>query len=180
MSKYSSRFLKLFTLGAVASALALSGCARVASESRGSETHFLDACQSTCYDGLDCLGGLCTRACTNDGICQALNGRASCETAGTTDVCQVVCRDDAECTAVAPGLAGNVARQCALPLQTRMYLACPRSPRRIPMPPRRRECLLPRKHRRHKPSVLPCVQTRQISPSSSRYATSRWVRSSCF
>jgi hypothetical protein len=104
MAKHNRRFQTFFTAGLVAWALIGGGCARTVSETRGSETHFLDSCQSTCRAGLECANGQCTQSCTTDMQCRALDEVASCSALGQ---CQVTCEEDAKCAAVSFGLTCN-------------------------------------------------------------------------
>lgn len=70
------------------------------------ETHFLRSCESSCAGGLQCICGVCTEACTDDGACDELAGTASC--AATPDACNgavasacdVTCTDVDDCAAL--------------------------------------------------------------------------------
>jgi len=48
----------------------------------GSETHFLTSCDATCADGMQCICGVCTQACTRQSDCASLSGAASCAPLG--------------------------------------------------------------------------------------------------
>ena len=52
------------------------------SEGGGSETHFLQSCGATCGDGMQCICGVCTKACTRASDCSAWSGIASCAPLG--------------------------------------------------------------------------------------------------
>lgn len=85
------------------------GCAKATTpEPVGGETHFLHSCDGdTCGLGLDCVCGVCTKACANDNSCGDLNSSATCEAAGTpigacrnpiaSPVCDVECSASADC-----------------------------------------------------------------------------------
>jgi len=71
----------------------------------GSESHFLAYCSGSCADGLDCIGGICTRSClTQQGSCSDLAASARCTNAsvepGQVAVCDVSCSGAAECSAL--------------------------------------------------------------------------------
>jgi len=67
------------------------------------ETHFLSSCDSSCDDGLSCVCGVCTEACTGDSACEALADIAICAptpdacTGGAAKTCDVECLDDDGC-----------------------------------------------------------------------------------
>ena len=67
------------------------------------ESHFLRRCTSSCGDGVDCISGICTRACiVNDtSSCSPFPG-AVCTAAsvepGAVAVCDVACGSDADCS----------------------------------------------------------------------------------
>lgn len=92
--------------------LALGGsCGGSATTTEGSESHFLDACMpGSCGDGLSCICGVCTRACSGS-ECSTLSAGAECveltdlpNADGCTDVspaqpvCDQPCVADADCT----------------------------------------------------------------------------------
>src|SRR5688572_8919959 len=56
------------------------GCSKHhAEESRGGETHFLQACEDSSECGaLSCLCGVCTASCESDGACEAIDEAARC------------------------------------------------------------------------------------------------------
>jgi hypothetical protein len=72
----------------------------------GGESHFLVHCEgSTCGEGLDCIGNVCTRGCVVDEAdCTDLSQGAICTDQsvepGAVAVCDVACADDADCAAV--------------------------------------------------------------------------------
>lgn len=69
----------------------------------GSETNFLEHCESTCAEGLTCLCGVCTRACTGDNECTSLGASAQCVSvvsqpdSGTAGSCQQGATCDMAC-----------------------------------------------------------------------------------
>ena len=81
----------------------------------GSETNFLEHCESQCGDGLTCLCGVCTRACTGTNECSELAQVSQCVSvlenpdSGTNSSCQqgatcdVSCIRTADCTALGSG-----------------------------------------------------------------------------
>jgi hypothetical protein len=76
--------------------------------SLGSESHFLARCDGSCEGGLDCIGGICTRAClTASSSCAELSASASCTDQsvepGAVAVCDVACSGTADCSALGDG-----------------------------------------------------------------------------
>lgn len=74
----------------------------------GSESHFLERCQGSCSGGLDCIGGICTRACLiASSSCTELAPSASCTDQsvepGAVAVCDVACSARSECSALGDG-----------------------------------------------------------------------------
>src|SRR5438094_868062 len=57
-------------------------CSTPESSQEGSETHFLTSCDATCAEGMQCICGVCTRACTRQSDCSILPGVASCAPLG--------------------------------------------------------------------------------------------------
>ncbi len=71
----------------------------------GSESHFLARCEGSCPGGLDCIGGICTRAClTASSSCEDLGSGARCTDQsvepGEVAVCDVGCSTSADCSAL--------------------------------------------------------------------------------
>jgi hypothetical protein len=76
----------------------------------GSETHFLTACEGTCADGMECICGVCTKACTRQTDCATLPGVPSCSPLGPRvaeqrcgaaelgAMCDAPCITDADCS----------------------------------------------------------------------------------
>ena len=70
------------------------------------ETHFLNTCESSCEEGLSCICGVCTQACSDDGSCGSLPGDAVCT--ATSDACggavartcDVTCAGDDDCSSL--------------------------------------------------------------------------------
>ena len=61
--------LLLWSMGAAGAAGACSDDAPPPESS--SATHFLQLCADTCPDGLECICGVCTKACTANAVCSA-------------------------------------------------------------------------------------------------------------
>lgn len=84
--------------------ITLAACADTINSTKAeTETHFLQSCESSCEDGLSCVCGVCTQACTSDSACEALASSASCATIPSAcghlgDLCDVTCTvlDDCE------------------------------------------------------------------------------------
>ncbi|AUX22863.1 uncharacterized protein SOCEGT47_033790 [Sorangium cellulosum] len=97
-----------FLASAAGAALVAPACRGVGPQT-GSETNFLRSCDAGCGDGLACLCGVCTRACSAADECAALASGAECvaaaaRPAGATcaaaesaAVCDLSCGDDAGC-----------------------------------------------------------------------------------
>lgn len=71
----------------------------------GSESHFLVRCSDRCGDGLECIGGICTRSCiTGQDSCQELASAAICTNQsvepGSVAVCDVSCTTRKDCAAL--------------------------------------------------------------------------------
>lgn len=76
--------------------------------SLGSESHFLARCEGSCAAGLDCIGGICTRAClTASSSCTDLSPGASCTDQsvepGAVAVCDVGCSALGDCAQLGDG-----------------------------------------------------------------------------
>src|SRR5688500_4079547 len=60
-----------------------------------SESHFLQVCHQTCGGGLECICGVCTRACDETSECRSLSEVAvcmdTCEGASASQACDVPC-----------------------------------------------------------------------------------------
>jgi hypothetical protein len=79
------RLSRLRSLGAPALALVLTlfmACGGGASESEGSETHFLRSCELGCAAAESCVCGVCTKSCERAEQCATLSGAASCVASG--------------------------------------------------------------------------------------------------
>jgi hypothetical protein len=75
-----------------------------------SESHFLMQCAGDCPDGLSCICGVCSAACTNDQRCAKLSAQASCRaatdmardpacgTATPSTACDLSCNNDSDCS----------------------------------------------------------------------------------
>lgn len=102
--KMSRRARAITAAGAAALVAVSSGACGVATSlpSVGSESHFLAHCEATCADGLDCIGGICTRGClTAAADCTDLDPAATCTNQsvepGAVAVCDVPCSGSADC-----------------------------------------------------------------------------------
>jgi len=90
-----------------------------------SATHFLEDCSVTCSDGLQCICGVCTKACAATSDCTTITAKAtctdtsstdpSCTTAASAKVCDVPCAATADCdsTAGAPVCVSGFCRSVA-------------------------------------------------------------------
>jgi hypothetical protein len=70
----------------------------------GGESHFLRSCAGGCGDGLECLSGLCSRACDAPGTgCSDLVAAAECVAAGDGEAlrCDLLCSVDDDCAPLA-------------------------------------------------------------------------------
>ncbi len=99
--------------------LCLMGCAAFAAckssappgPSAGSQTHFLDLCDSTCAAPYTCLCGMCTLACTADLQCHDAAPSARCLAPAVASshsctpeaVCDLGCGADADCRTLGSG-----------------------------------------------------------------------------
>jgi polyhydroxybutyrate depolymerase len=93
----------------VASALLLAPACKGTDPQTGSETNFLSHCDAICADGLACICGVCTRACSVTDECAgvaagaecvavaARTSGAGCPAAGSAAFCDLPCGGDAEC-----------------------------------------------------------------------------------
>lgn len=96
--------------------LLIASCGGVSnSPSAGSETHFLSRCEAGCPEGLQCICGVCSTPCVEQGDCARLAGAASCATLGPRvaegrcndaqigAMCDASCLTDADCSDVFDG-----------------------------------------------------------------------------
>jgi hypothetical protein len=98
------RALVTWLLGGV---LGLASCTSAESPT-GGETHFLKTCSAdeSCGNGLSCMCGVCTRACTDGEQCQGLPAAVcvtdplNCSPDDPPNRCDVPCNVDADCTPV--------------------------------------------------------------------------------
>lgn len=87
-------------LRALCAAFVLGGvvaCGAAVDPIQGSETHFLARCSAECGGGLECIAGVCTRACQTDTECTSLSAAALCDNAAAAPSCRVPCSVDDEC-----------------------------------------------------------------------------------
>ena len=99
-------------LRALAAAFVLAGAVACGAASvdtpSGSETHFLARCSADCGGGLECVEGVCTRACVQDAECASLSTAAACAPgASGGKSCRVACDANDVCG------AQNTAWSCA-------------------------------------------------------------------
>ncbi|WP_437621020.1 hypothetical protein [Sorangium sp. So ce1151] len=100
-----SRSISTSVAGAV---LLVSACRNIGPQT-GSETNFLTSCDASCGDGLACICGVCTQACSVADECAALASGAECGAVGDRPVeaacaaaesaafCDLTCSGDADC-----------------------------------------------------------------------------------
>ncbi|WP_437284301.1 alpha/beta hydrolase family esterase [Sorangium sp. So ce406] len=96
-------------IASVAGAVLLSSACRGLTPQTGSETNFLTSCDAGCEEGLACLCGVCTRACSAADECTALASgaacvavaerpaEAACAAAESAAFCDLSCSGDADC-----------------------------------------------------------------------------------
>ncbi|MEI9942497.1 MAG: hypothetical protein WDO69_35230 [Pseudomonadota bacterium] len=88
-------------------------CSTPETSQEGSETHFLTSCEGSCADGMQCICGVCTKACTRQTDCAAWPGIASCAPLGPRvaeqrcgeaelgAICDALCLTDLDCSKLA-------------------------------------------------------------------------------
>jgi Pacifastin inhibitor (LCMII) len=97
----------------LACALCAASCTRQRPEANSSETHFLAPCEAGgCGAGLECLCGVCTRACQDDGACNGLPGYVECGMPSEAScnpvlACTATCQGKADCDALGTGFVCN-------------------------------------------------------------------------
>ncbi|HEY3256123.1 MAG TPA: hypothetical protein VGJ91_19320, partial [Polyangiaceae bacterium] len=91
----------------------IASCSTPESSQEGSETHFLQSCDTTCGDGMQCICGVCTRSCSEQNDCANWAGVASCAPLGPrvveqrcaaselTAICDAACLTDVDCSKLA-------------------------------------------------------------------------------
>ncbi|WP_434043326.1 MULTISPECIES: alpha/beta hydrolase family esterase [Sorangium] len=96
-------------VASVTGAVLLASACRGVGPQTGSETNFLRSCDASCGDGLACLCGVCTRACSVADECSALASGAACvavaarpagsacAAADSAAFCDLSCSGDADC-----------------------------------------------------------------------------------
>jgi polyhydroxybutyrate depolymerase len=113
----------------------LLACACNGGSQTSSETHFLVACGDGCADGLACLCGVCTRACSSSDECSALASGAECVAVadrpaeatcpgGTPAFCDLPCSGDASCASLSSQYRCQNG-YCRLPSDGGMTTVCP-------------------------------------------------------
>jgi polyhydroxybutyrate depolymerase len=102
----------------------------------GSETNFLTSCDAGCPEGLACICGVCTRACSSDDDCASLasgtectavaarGSEAACPKGETDEFCDLPCGEDADC-AVLDSRFQCRAGYCREPGDAGAAIACP-------------------------------------------------------
>lgn len=103
----SPRHRRLFDRIAAVSFLALAAACSDGSDPRvETETHFLVTCEGACEGGLECICGVCTKACASESSCDGLADTASCvatPSACGSDVetaCDLQCSELDDCDAL--------------------------------------------------------------------------------
>jgi len=88
-------------------------CSTPESSQEGSETHFLESCDATCEDGMQCICGVCTRSCSEPNDCADWAGVASCAplaprvverrcaASELSAICDAACLSDVDCSKLA-------------------------------------------------------------------------------
>ncbi|XXT17943.1 PHB depolymerase family esterase [Sorangium sp. So ce429] len=96
-------------IASVAGAVLLASACRNIGPQTGSETNFLRSCDASCGDGLACICGVCTQACSVADECTALASgaecvavaarpaEAACAAAEGAAFCDLSCSGDADC-----------------------------------------------------------------------------------
>lgn len=109
-----ARRLAMAWLLALCGSYVLAACHDAAAPRAGSETNFLGHCDTGCGNGLACVCGTCTRACSLDHDCTALAVGAACvaqserpsgsacSSAGPAE-CDLRCVGDPECAPLGSG-----------------------------------------------------------------------------
>jgi len=106
MTFSAARLLAVVSLGFL-----LGGACGGLGPKTGSETNFLSSCDASCGEGLSCLCGVCTLACSDTDECSALGSGTECtaEVEPPSDrvcpdqeaaFCDRPCRDTADCSAL--------------------------------------------------------------------------------
>lgn len=104
----STRLISLFgALSLVCAALFACGKSETA---ESGESHFLAFCDAdACGDGMACVCGVCTIACTDSTACGGLASGATCEAASAScdvsSVCDFSCEGGADCAELGDGYA---------------------------------------------------------------------------
>jgi polyhydroxybutyrate depolymerase len=99
----------------------------------GSETNFLQRCEGNCGEGLACLCGVCTKACTGSSECSEFASNAKCVSvlqspdAGTDESCHQGATCDLSCTRAADCSALGSGYLCEMGYCRKGPLTCPGS-----------------------------------------------------
>lgn len=91
---------------AAVGALLLGACYQQHEPQVGGESHFMEVCTSDCEDDLACIGGVCTRKCTDDDQCGSLGSAVTCIGGGASSrprACGVACEATDECNLLGDG-----------------------------------------------------------------------------
>lgn len=97
----------------------------------GSETNFLEHCDVTCDEGMTCLCGVCTKACTGDNDCAAFGSGVECVSvvtrpdSGTTGSCQQGATCDKSCLSTSNCASLGPEYQCETGFCRKGALVCP-------------------------------------------------------
>ncbi len=99
----------------------------------GSETNFLEHCDSTCSGGLTCLCGVCTKACTGVNDCDGFGASVQCVSvvsqtdSGTTGSCQQGATCDKTCVHASDCADIGAGYQCETGFCRKGDVLCPAS-----------------------------------------------------
>jgi hypothetical protein len=97
------RLVRIIALGLVVAA-----CGGTTGAANGGESHFLRECDGGCGAGLECISGVCTRACVlGKDSCTDLGANAECTDQsiepGAVVICDVGCSRDRDCSSLGAG-----------------------------------------------------------------------------
>ncbi len=96
-------------IAAAAVLAAVLGCTKATDIGGSGETHFLRACSAAahCSNGLDCVCGVCTVRCDDNGDCGDQGDQAVCRPSDCSSerICDVECEEDGDCAELGSGYA---------------------------------------------------------------------------
>jgi hypothetical protein len=95
----------------------LCACSKAREPEAGSQTHFLNDCDSSCAAPYSCLCGVCTLECSDADQCEDAPGSALCvapasgaDSCSAAKICDVECERHADCSAVGPQFSCEAGR----------------------------------------------------------------------